>query len=877
MESHSLKIILSSFLTITMSLFICFNVNAQGITRMRCEYMVRPMCIDNTSPRFTWNYSLKSFKDQAKYQIKVYEDKSSSKVASARDLLWNSGVVTGSVPLAIYKGKRLSSFKRYYWQVTVWDAKGRKITSDVDWFETALINHEDWAAKWITDPHDCNFEPSPMLRKTFLLDGKQLKRAKIYYSAAAYGAIKINGKSISNALLNPGFTAYDKRNLYSVSDVTSLVCQGENVISAVLGNGFYNEIGKVATWSFEKARWRNRPCMTCLLRLEFTDGSCCQIISDDSWKTTTGPYLMNNIYSGDTYDSRLEKDGWETAGYDDSSWGKAYITKGPSPLLVAQTAPEIQVTEEFSATDFTSQGDTLFVYSFPQNISGFCKLNIKGESGTKITLRHGEIKESDGRLQTGNIDVYFNPLPGKSFQTDTYYLNGKKQVLMPQFCYHGFKYVEVKASRPVTLAKEDLKAEFFHTDVEPVGNFECSDDLFNKLNKAVKYTYLSNLQSIPTDCPQREKNGWTNDAHMAIDLALLNYDGIRLYEKWINDYLDNQNDSGRIAGIIPTDSWGYADWIGPVWDAAMFGIPMKLYYYYGDKSSIERIWPVCVKYLNYLKGRENKDKTVTYGIGDWVFYKTPTPTDFTSTCYYYFDNVTMARFADLLGKDGKQYKEKAEYLLNYINKKYFDKDKALYSAGTQSAQGVPLYLGIVPKAFEQKVADNLSRMIKANGNALDCGVLGSKSILRMLVKYGYADQAFEIANRTDAPSWGNWIKLGRTTIPETWSLSARFRDASLNHVFLGDINAWMYNDLAGINYDSAHPGFKHFFIKPHFVKGLDWVKAKYYSVQGLIRVEWSTSDGKVLMTVEVPSNTTATMDIKGKHINLISGIHKLTF
>ena len=855
----------------------CGMASAQSITRMRCEYGVRPLCIDVSTPRLTWNFLSKNDLQQRKYRVVVGTDSVQLLNEKPTSLVWDSGVVTSDLSRAVCSGANLQSFKRYFWRVTAWDQRGRKIESSVEPFETALMNEDDWSAPWISDFRHRDFEPAPMFRKTFSLNGDKIKQARFYYSAAAYGAFKLNGKALSADLLNPGYTHYDKRNLYSVYDVTSMLRSGNNVITAVLGNGFYNEIGKVATWSFESARWRNRARMTCMLRVEFEDGTVKEILSDGSWKTAVGPYQVNNIYAGDKYDSRLEKKGWEKPSYNDSGWQNAMVVAAPSPLMTAQKMPAIRISETLKATSMQSWGDTLFVYSFPKNISGFCKLRVKGPTGTKITLQHGEMKRKDGRLEMRNIACYYTPMKDKEFQTDTYILNGEQQELEPQFCYHGFQYVEVHSSRPIRLTQESLTAGFFHTALQAVGRFESSNELLNKISDATIVSYLSNLQSIPTDCPQREKNGWTADAHMSMDLALLNFDGVQFYEKWLDDILDNQNDSGRISGIVPSPDWGYDDWIGPVWASVMFGVPRTLYYYYGDTRPIEKMWPACVKYLNYLKGRENADKTVTYGIGDWVAYRTITPTDYTTTCFYYFDNKTMAEFARILGKDATVYEQKAEYLKQLIMKKYFNVERGVFSNGSQAAQGVALYLGIVPDEYAQRVADNLSKMIKDNGNALDCGMLGSKTILRVLCDYGHADQAYQLASRSESPSWGSWIKRGLTSLPETWNLSPTFRDASLNHVFLGDVQAWMYQYLAGITYDPQRPGFKHVLLQPRFVKGLDSAKGEYYSAMGMIKSAWKRKGKHVILDVELPANTSATLIAGGKKQELTSGHHRLTF
>ena len=273
---------------------------------------------------------------------------------------------------------------------------------------------------------------------------------------------------------------------------------------------------------------------------------------------------------------------------------------------------------------------------------------------------------------------------------------GEEEVFMPSFAYHGFQHVGVESSAPVTLTKESLTGLFMHTAVEPVGSFSCSNPLLNKIWKATMEAYRSNLHSIPTDCPQREKNGWTADAHVAIDLALLGFDGITLYEKWMNDFIDNQREAGEISGIIPSSGWGYGEWPGPVWDAAMFIIPNALYDYYGETRSIENLYPTMLRYLDYLKTKEKDGGYLTFGLGDWVYWKSTTNNTYTSTAYYYLDYTLMARFAELLGKDAAPYRQKADELKDLVNRKFFNPETGVYAEGTQTAQAIALYLGIVP-------------------------------------------------------------------------------------------------------------------------------------------------------------------------------------
>lgn len=845
------------------------------VVNLRCEYQAKPLGLDTPHPRFTWNFTSgeDGFAQQA-WQIDVAT--SPELLQAGKPDVWSSGRTKGSDPLATYSGSTpLQSYRTYYWNVTVWDGSGNRCaTSPTASFEMAKLSPSDWQAQWITDHHDKNYEPAPLFRKEFKA-AKDIRQARAYVCGLGYYELFLNGKRVGENYLDPGYTAFDKRALYVTHDVTSLLKKGDNAVAAVLGNGWFNE-QSVAVWNFHEARWRQRPLMLCEIRIDYTDGSTETIATDATWKTATGASIYNSIYSGDMYDARLEPQGWKEASFDDAGWQAARITSAPAPLLVAQQTPPIRVSREIEPIEMKAFGNKLYVFDLGENIAGLSRLRVKGEAGTRITLKHGELLKENGRLEQGNINVYYHPVDKKEvFQMDVYTLRGDdaEEVFMPSFAYHGFRYVEVESSRPVTLTKSSLTGLFMHTDVQPVGRFSCSNPLLNKIWEATNRSYLSNLHSIPTDCPQREKNGWTADAHVAIDLALLNYDGITFYEKWMDDFIDNQNAEGGISGIIPSAGWGYGDWPGPVWDAALFIIPTALHNYYGDTRCIEKMYPVCEKYLAYLEPKE-KDGLQVNGIGDWLPYKAQTPTDFTSTAYYYLDYVSMARFATLLGKDAAPYQQKAATIKETFNRKFFNPETGVYANGTQTAQALPLYLGLVPTGKESLVASKLREVVAANNYFLNFGLLGSKTVHRMLSAYGYAEEAYRMVTKTDAPSWGYWIdKLGYTTLPETWILSPKFNDASLNHVFFGDVSAWMYNYLAGINFDPGQPGFSHFIVRPCFVKDLQWVKGEYNSVKGLIRSEWKRQDGKIVLTVTVPANTTATVYMGGKAETVKSGVH----
>lgn len=822
---------------------------------LRTEFLQEPIGIDTQSPRFTWEYD-----------------------GEKKDFLPERSVIRiGTSPdkLSVYAaGSPLEPHTRYYWNVTVWDANGNRAkTSDTASFETGKFASSDWAGKWITDQHDKDFEPSPLFRKTFTA-GKAIKEARAYIAAAGYYEMFINGKRVGVNYLDPGYTHFDKRILYVTHDVTPLLKEGKNALATVLGNGWYNE-QTVAEWHFHEARWRNRPSMLCELHITYTDGTKDIVSSDNSWMTATGPYIYNNIYSGDKYDANLEEAGWKEDQFDDSKWQPATEIECPAQLLVAQQMPGIRISEELKPVDMKAFSKQNYLFTFDKNFAGLCRLKVKGEPGTRIIMKHGERLADNGHLKQEPINEFFRPVkPEELFQTDMYTLKGDgEEVFTPSFSYHGFQYVEIESSKPVTLTTDNLTGLFMHTGVAPAGHFSCSNPTLNKIWDATMNAYLSNLHSIPTDCPHREKNGWTADAHISADLGLLGFDGITFYEKWMNDFIDNQRDSiGDIAGIIPSSGWGYNDWIGPVWDAALFIIPGKLYDYYGDTRCIENMYPTMLRYLDYLKTKE-KEGILSYGIGDWVPWKATTSTAFTSTAYYYHDNVLMARFASLLGYDPFPYKQKAEELKALINEKFFNQETNTYAEGTQAALGVALYLGLVPEGKEQVVADKLHQLIADNNYFLDFGMLGSKTVPAMLAQYGYISDVMKMITKTEAPSWGHWVEtMNYKTLPEDWGSKS-----SLNHVFLGDISAWMMNWLAGIRYNESSPGFRQIDIMPQFIKEIDWAKGEYNSVKGYISSEWKRENGQITLTVTVPIGSEATIKAADQSHQVKGGTHTFTF
>lgn len=807
------------------------------------------MGVDVKSPRFTWEYDGTSTDEITGCSIQL-TDKDGK-------IVWQHD--TSAVNRLVYTGPQLNSQAHYSWRIVARDSKGHNHQSKTASFETGKMHLSDWNASWISDGQDCDTEEAPIFRKTFAVDSP-IRDARVYVSAVGYYEMFINGQRVGTSHLDPGFTAYDHRSLYAVHDITDLLQKGNNEISVTLGNGFANLQSRDA-WGYEKAPWRDRPQLICEV---WNDGTLLTA-TDATWQTSTGQIVYNNLYSGVHADRRVTP----------SVWTSATVVDPKSQQLRWQSMPPVSETARLQPKLLQSCGDTVFIFDMGKNIAGVCDIKIKGYAGTLVKIKHGELLKSDGRLEQGNLAIYYHPTKeDEAFQTDCIILAGDKngERFMPDFTYHGFRYAEVSSDAPIKLNASDVNGVMVHTNLPKNGYFKCSNPLLNRIYDATMLSYVDNIHSIPTDCPQREKNGWTADAHIAIDLGLLNYDGITLYEKWMRDHIDNQHDNGNIAGIIPSAGWGYGDSPGPVWDAGLFIIPLAIYDYYGDISILKEMYPTMQCYLKWADSLVRDDGTLGCGIGDWLPYSTQTPTDFTSTLYYFVDYHLMARATELMGLDATQFRQKAESIRQTLNTNFFDKEKNLYSNGSQAAQGIALYWGIPDEETASKVAENLNRMVIDNDFALDFGLLGSKSVLRMLTKYGYPETAYRMATRTSAPSWGYWIdKCGYTTLAETWTLSPEFRDASLNHVFMGDIAAWMTNDIAGLNFDPQNPGFKNVVIRPTFMDGLDFAEAEYHSIHGPVRSEWRRdSNGDINLNVTLPHGCTATVILPDHQISEIN-------
>lgn len=851
---------------------ISSSQNKASTIVQKVEHMPNPIGVDVQHPRLSWllnDYREGTF--QTAYQVYVGED--SLSILKDEGQQWNTGKISSDANLISYAGKMLKPFTKYFWRVDLWDQSGKSIKGGVASFETGMMNQKNWQGAWVSDDNGIAVKPAAYFRKQFKAS-KKIKAARAYIAVGGLYELYLNGKKVGNHRLDPAYTRFDRRNLYVSYDVTQQLQQGENAIGVLLGNGWYNH-QSTAVWFFDKAPWRARPTFCLDLKITYEDGTTETVMTDKSWKTSLSPITFNSIYTAEHYDARLEQAGWNTTGFDEGKWKEVILRAAPSQHIVSQVMHPIRNVEKLAAKSIRKLNDTTYVFDLGRNISGVSELKVKGEEGTVLRLKHGERLYDNGHVDISNIDQHYRPTDDKDpFQTDIVILSGRDDYFMPKFNYKGFQYVEVTSSEPIALQKESVSGYFMHSDVPVAGNIHSSNPVINKIWEATNSSYLSNLFGYPTDCPQREKNGWTGDAHIAVETGLYSFDGITIYEKWLADHRDEQQPNGVLPSIIPTGGWGYEWGNGPDWTSTIALIPWNIYLFYGDRALLKNSYASIKKYVDHIDNLYPSGLT-TWGLGDWVPVKSKSPVELSSSIYYYADALILSKSAKLFGyeEDGERYEKLAHKIKEAINNKYLNKQTGIYGQGFQTELSMPLFWGVVPDEMIAKVAKNLADRVSADNFHLDVGLLGTKAVLNALSENGYAEIAYKVAAQEDYPSWGWWIKNGATTLYENWNIESA-SDISMNHIMFGEIGAWLYKGLGGIKPDIKKPGFKNVLIEPHFVQGLESFEASHTGPYGEIKTAWKRKGKGVELTVVVPANSTGTLVLPDRSIKQIkAGTH----
>lgn len=830
---------------------------------LTCNHVRNPIGVDTPRPKLSWKlYS--NVRGQYQTAYRVIAASSAERLDEGSYDLWDTGKVQSADSVFVeYAGKPLGSRQRCYWRVMVWDKDGYASEwSETAYFEMGLLNKSDWTAKWIgADPgYTVSLDPvpAPFLRKQIRVD-QDIVSARAYVCGLGYYELSINGQKAGDSVLTPMFTRYDRTVLYDTIDVTHLLKRGDNAIGVILGNGWYNCFTK-EVWMFAEAPWRHRPKLLFQLFIDLADGTTMIVKSDTSWRVTTGPIVFDGLRNGEFYDARKELSGWDTPGYDDSSWKHASIISPPGGILRSSQAPPIRVTGTIKPVAVLEVSPGTWVYDLGQNISGWARISAEGPAGTEIVLKYGERLAKDGGLDQTHIGTF---IKSGEFQTDRYTMKGVgTEVWEPRFTYHGFRYVQVTGF-PGTPTLDNLSGRVVHTDFDQRGTFECSNEMLNSIQRCARWSTLTNFHGIPTDCPHREKNGWTGDAHLSAEQALLNFNPATAYAKWMRDFQDVQRSSGQLPGIVPTGGWGYNWGSGPAWDSAIVLIPWYVYLYTGDRTIIDEMYESIKLYVDYMT-EMSEDHIVEFGLGDWCDPNHSNgghpkcPTAVTDTAYYYTDALLLSKMARLIGRedDAVKYGQLADDIKKAFRDRFVDSSTGVVEGNCQTSMACALYHGLVDEDDKGLVLDRLVEQVELHGRHIDCGILGAKYIMHALTENGRADLAYDIATQRTYPGWGYWIEQGATTLWESWN-----GNASLNHHMFSDVSAWFYKGLAGINPDENAPGFKHVVIRPNPVGGLKWVRATHESMYGTVSSEWRVDGNRFELKVSVPVNCTATVVI----------------
>ena len=859
------------------------------VENSRTEYIKNPVGIDQVPPHLDWE--LKSTQRgclQSAYQIQVAS--TTEKLAAGDYDLWDSGKVASDNSTQVaYAGKPLGSGARAYWRVRAWD--NQKQVSDYSapaFFEMGLLKKEDWQpGYWIGaselpvlpatpgnafqpthgENGDEPVNPAILLRREFTLPGK-IKSARAYICGLGYFELTINGKRVGDHVLDPGYTNFDHRVLYVTHDVTSDLKEGPNALSVVLGGGWY-DMPTPDVWDGQKATWRRSPRALIQVNVTMADGTTQTISSDEKWRVTTdGPVAFNSVRGGEIYDARKELKGWDQPGFKDEKWKSALVVEAPKGMLIAQYAPPIKVMKSVGPVKITTPRPGVYVFDMGQNMAGWVQLKIRGEVGTTVKLKYGERLDSEGLVKQNGL----NRFTYGRFQTDTYILKGgDEEIWEPGFGYHAFRYVEVTGlTSPPTL--DLLRGRVVYSSVEPNGSFSCSNELINRIQEACRSTLVSNIHSIPTDCPSREKNGWMLDGFSAATAAVYNFDMVNFYRKWLDDMRDAQTPNhGGMPSLVPWNGWGAAaetgngsQWSDPIYGGVCVVLPWLLYQQTGDVGILEKNYPMMKAYTGSLE-RRSKDHLITVGnVGDWLEVGTGgwpkrTPRPLTSTAVYYDYARIVAQAASVLGhkEDAQAFTVLSQEIKDAFNKAFYDEKLGGYGADSQTANAMPLAIGLVPTELENQVfASLVQNIVETRKNHISSGNEGTRFLMDVLSARGRSDVAYTMAAQKDYPGWGHMLEDGNTTLTEEWS-----GNDSRNHPAWSCVSGWFYRSLAGIHSDPAAPGYKNILIKPSVVGDLTYAKGSFQTVHGLVSSDWEKTEKGIKFHVVVPANSTAQLTL----------------
>lgn len=842
-----------------------------SVRKLRCEYLENPIGLDVERPRVSWQLESDNRGTlQTAYQIQVSAD------GAFQNLVYDSKKEnTHASGLVELEGVPTEPFTRFYYRVKVWDQDGNESDwSDVSFWETGMLHPENWEAEWIAEPlekESINPEASPYMRKAFAVE-KEIKEARIYATSLGLYELELNGKRVGDMYFTPGWTSYDKRLQYQTYDVTELLNQGKNAIGMIVGNGWYK-----GYFGFEgkKEIYGSRRAGLLELHITYGDGSKEKILTNKEWEVFSGPIQLSEIYHGETYDARLENESWSTGSFEAEDSANAEILNHKKSHIVYQQNEPVRKIDYIKPKELivTPEGDT--VLDMGQNMVGWMKFTVKGERGKEVTLRHAEILDRDGNFYLGNIR--------SAKQTISYVLKGDEagETFEPHFTFQGFRYVKLQGF-PEAVKLDDFTGVVLHSDMEPAGSFECSNPLINQLHHNIVWGQKGNFLDVPTDCPQRdERLGWTGDAQMFIRTASYLHHVGPFFTKWLKDLEADQLDNGGVPYVIPNIIEKTSGNLGGVthsvaaWGDAAVICPWSLYVCYGDKRILEKQYSSMKGWVEYIRAQGEKEEMWDTGfqLGDWLgldsepdMYTGATDKTLIATAFYAYSTELLGKTADILNKqeDVRQYAELRKRIVEAFRKKFLASNGRL-TIQTQTAHVLTLVFNLVDEETKPRIAGDLVELIKERNYHLTTGFVGAPYLNLALSQNGYHDVACKLLLQTDYPSWLYQVTKGATTVWEHWDSikedGSFWSDDmnSFNHYAYGSIGEWLYKVIAGIDTDEKSPGYKHIVLAPQPGADLDWIEAKYDSLNGEIISSWKWNQDILEYSVTIPANTTATL------------------
>ncbi len=877
---------------------ICASVSVMGAGKnfslyaLQCEQGENPLGIEDRQPHFSWKiHALQRGFTQSAYQLLVSE--SQEKLLEGKETVWNSGKIKSNHSVLVpYEGDSLKAATKYYWKVRVWDQSGKVSEwSRPHYFVTGLLSKEDWGqARWIALEEDRKewytvpgiHEPDvpgllgskkigmyklPQFRKEFVTSNP-VTRAFVFVSGLGHFDLFLNNKKVGDHFLDPGWTRYDKSALYVTFDVTDCILSGKNVLGVMLGNGFYN----IPRERFYKQLVSyGAPKMKLMLRLEYSDGTSQEVVSDASWRATESPITFSSIYGGEDYDATKMQTRWKEAGFDDALWQTAKCVDYPYPVYSQQITP-LKEYAELSPVKIYKNSKGHWIYDLGQNFAGVIRVRMQGEEGQKIVFRPGELLNPDSTVNqsASGAPYYF-----------AYTLRGDEdgESWQPQFSYYGFRYVQVEGAAPKgkeVYDPEIIQLKGIHTcnSAPESGTFVCSKPMFNRIYELIDWAMRSNMASVLTDCPHREKLGWLEEAHLMQYSLQYRYNLSRLYNKIMADMRQSQNEKGVIATIAPEYvhfAGGFED--TPEWGSAFIISPWYIYKWYGDERLLSEYYPDMQRYLDYL-GTRAENHIIAYGLGDWYDlgpkapgYAQLTSNGVTATAIYYYDTIIMEQIASLLGKkeDAKSYHGLSLQIKKAFNEKYFQDGK--YDLNSQTANAIALYTGLADGERGEAALENLIRDIEGRDNALTAGDVGYRYVLRTLEANNASELIYAMNSKYDVPGYGWQLAHGATALTESWQA---YGFVSNNHFMLGHLMEWFFSGLGGIRQSQDSKAFQCLLIDPQPVGDVHSARTTYESPYGTVLCEWKKEVGTFSLKVNVPANSEAIICLPAEDLSRVT-------